>query len=245
MTDMHVEWSLETLEDPQFSPMLPDDWKLDDVVLTYNNGADNRCVSIGTVATYGIIYDVYRQSRNDVTVPLTIATCPLSFGTVAIIGKWQFSGRIAKGKNIILENEDKTKEAVHITSFIVDTKELAFQQIEVRVDILRNVLSKVSDPTYLLFKSPTIPPTVWETAPPHTIVYIINYRTTTSEKHSYKSVMILPKINSYDCVKNGFSSYVVRFAKKLRNKDAIIRTTFLSVIDILFGDIEVIKLANE
>ena len=237
MSITKVDLQLDVLEDPIYVNEIPK-IKLTDIVLLYQSGIENRCICYQAIALYGIIHDTILI--NDQHFDITISICPFSFHPIGYLGKWIFNGSVYNNKSIILEN-NKGKQIVQLTGqSLTDNEHLS--KIEVKVDVLRNILTNYSDPTFLKFKHPTIFPTIYETAPPHKIVYLVAYRSTTTIEQEYKYIVLVPTKNTYNTKHNGLGTYIHKNKDDLNTKEAIISTTFLSSLSSFLSKPRIVNL---
>lgn len=234
-----VNWAVDVFEDPVFVPTVPPGLKLDDMILVYHSGVQNRCISYDAAAVNGIIYDNILIDGKQFEI--SVVCCPLSFSPTIYTGRWRFDGQVYKDKTIVLTNRMGDK-LIHLTGTHAEKPFKLPIRIQVHVDILRNVLTDYSDPHFMLFKKPTIMPTMNETAPPHKLVYLVGYRSVSNPDHSYRFSIVIPKKNVYNTRRNKFSTYYKKMRRKMRDKEAIIISTFLSVAAAYFPDATIIEI---
>lgn len=235
-----VEWVLDTLNDPIFTKKLPKKSSLDDIMLSYFDGENNKLIDLRAVSEYGLVKDVFKQ--DDDHLPMTIVTSPLTLSPVGIIGEWLFEGDVDR-RNVILKEKNTKQRIDHMTARDLETG-IPADRIAVRVDTLRNLLVSVSDPMFMVFRPPTVMPAIWETAPPHQIVYLISYRSVSDMSHDYSHSIVVPKENVYDTHKNGIAEYINKMGDKLNRKEAFIQVTFLSATEYQIKNPKIIDLSK-
>lgn len=257
---------------PIFSHLPPNDISISDHVFVYNDGRKYKIVPKKTIMTYPIIYDKYYDDIIKNTIyDITISLCPYSLSSVMYFGKYKLTNNVIEN-NILLYDVEKPNEVIiQMTGDIyslVDKKKINkfIRKNEIKIMTLRNAISKFPDCLYLHIDTklePIIEKTYYSNDKiiypisnkinkyhPKTIVYGIQYISSSNLQHTYKySVMIsknATKESVYDTdidiSKNGIDKYLTENIDQIRDKGGVLIPSLWYAWYNMHPDTKIIKL---
>lgn len=247
LKDTHIKDRV--LTDPQFVPIAPDDTKLADRVIVYNDGRKWKVININDMCIHPIIYDKYydddkkTEDRVSMISDISITFCPFTYCAVVYFDKYTLADKVNNG-NIILINKDGGMMSQMLGQKFIRKK-------EVRIMTLRNVVSHYPDCSYFdgskLDKIKRLTDESYLTNSdivyqvdlksdrfhPKTLVYSIEYQSKDVKHDSLKYRVIVSKDaaqsrpNSFDFYKDSnYAEYFEKWMDKIREKGGIIIPCF-------------------
>jgi hypothetical protein len=179
---------------------LPNTLKLSTTVITYFNGNEWRCISLKKFLNFCVLHDVYYKENGE-SHKITLIVCPISLLTCIVDGT--FYPKEFRNNILICENNNKEE-----FDFFTDK----FKKREVEIKKLRNSFTDHPDLKYIIptIKGKKYVPINYYTNKiniyskpiektkihPKSLVYIIEYKSSTSDKLNY--TIIVGKNNSRD-----------------------------------------------
>jgi hypothetical protein len=211
----------------EFSDFFPQKRKLNDIMISYNDGIKWKIIPLSIMNIYPIIYDEYNET-NEQKRTITIYVCPYTLFSCVYFGKYTLSDK-TENNNLSIVDVENDIYIIPILNktYSLTTNELLDKYIkkgEVRITTLKNVLYLFPD--CLFVNTSKIPHmdaiTNKDYLQNKQIIYIIEYKSKNHNHTEYKYTIIKPKINSFDIVKNGFESYFHKMVEQIRIKGGVI-----------------------
>jgi hypothetical protein len=249
------------LRDPKFSPTVPIDLLLSDIVIIYSTGKRWKLVPLKYALYYPAIYDKYydhnytKKSKYYVS-DITLTVCPYSIASVIYFDRLTPTGEIYKNNMILSRNSNNE----HIMSQIEGTIysrhsgkliESFIRKTGTKIMLLRNAISKYPDCAYLqLDKVPMVDidyitnkkfyfpiEHISKKYNPKTIIYGIEY--ISKDEHIDKKYSA---IVSQNLKTNKYNEYFDNIMETLRKKGGIAIPLFWFVWHDFYSESKIMEL---
>lgn len=254
------------LINPQFTNNADNKILLKDIVIIYNNGNEWRVISLDIIQMYPIIHDKYYQIEKNNTqqiVPITVYICPYTLYSVVYFGEFISNNKVYNNNlTLIDKNNDDILLIPILNQFRSITNDTLIRQSirknEVRIMTLRNAITQYPDCQFIDSKHiHKIDPLVdinyitndqilfnlksySNKYKAKQLIYVIEY--ISKKQNGYKYTILIPKNNSFDQTKNGFTNYFNKMISSIRNKGGIIYPCLWFVWNTVYPNTKIIQL---
>lgn len=239
----------------KLDPNKQHDISLSDNVLLYNSGNQWKIIPLIVSLSYPIIYETY--AFEDEKYDVTIVVCPVTLRTVMFKGKFIFENYI--DYRMIIKELDNNPDYLPIDlgkkinqNFVVQDN----RRIEVKIMTFRNAIIYAQDALIMTCKKEIVPivdinyynnkknidglELKESDIHPKTLVYVINY--TSSSKKKDKYVVLMPnnfnknEPTGYNVVESKLNEHLIKYRSKLINKDGYIMPMLWYIAKIVYKE---------
>lgn len=212
----------------KFKDYPPKEFNLDNIIATYFDGIKWKVIPLFILTQYPIIYDKYYEKNNTSETLISIYVCPYTLYSCVYFGRYELYDKILYGNISIInmDNEFYIQPIINKAySLIVDKPlDIYIRKAEVKILTFKNVVYLFPDSLFIR-DVPKRSELNVISLDNNKLVYIIEYKS--KKGNDYKYTVLVPKINSFDIIKNGFGTYFHKMANNIRTKGGIIHTCFL------------------
>jgi len=222
-----------------FSASTPDELKLNDQILIYNDGTNWKIIPLKICLMHPIIYDTY--DNNEQTFPITIIVCPVTLISVVVKGTFAFDSY--NGTTMILKDKNDNIMPIDV-GYKIDSKYIIYQnkRSDAKLMVLRDAIMFAPDALILKLKTKQIKPiisaeyytnemdlsgnTLNTLIHPKTLVYVIQYKS--NKTNNEKTSIILGKDSQKDFVtgfnlkSSGVTSYFIKKQHKIIHEEGFL-----------------------
>ena len=225
--------------------------KLSDIIVLYNDSRNWKIIPLNIFMMYPLIHDTYYEAQKDsntnIISIITIYICPYTLFSAVYFNEFIPNDQVYNNNLTLLDANDNDilfipikNEVYSITSQKINNKYI--RRNELKIMTLRNAISMYPDAMFIDLKQIDMIDQIVSNDymtnniinfksfvfsneyDPKTLIYIIEYKSKKIDEYKYS--VIIPKINTFDIVKNGFNTYFNNMVEQIRNKGGIIYTCY-------------------
>jgi len=212
------------IKKPVFVPTAPINLDLHKPVIVYSDGINHKVIPLDVMLRYPVVYDTYTD--NNVKFPITVSVCPFTLSSNIYFGVYKLTNQTYFDNIILQDTKDLNLIAVQMFGQLYswENKNIITDKIirrkEVKIMLLRNVITKYPDCLYLSFNYNKAKSLINNINLENTLSYIIEYKSKDVTQTNYKYTLITTKnkSHSFDYILSNYDKYFEFVVDDVRDK---------------------------